>query len=226
MQVKLNQGFSYYSVSSCTKNTAYTNLTCFNIYYVYINKSNMEYRPENEIRDILELREWIAEEIEKREKELEKMKQNLRILDSLVKQSSFSKASHLVSSSTKPQQPIQETADVIPMKTLDNQIIANAHVTPDELVIIPSDEVLLDAETSPFKSFFLGRIIGTMENQDNTDVQNGKIPKNDAISCMVNKDGTRIREILIKNYRQKERVNEIINTAAWSFSRMIENSKK
>ncbi|OLD30255.1 MAG: hypothetical protein AUI62_01730 [Thaumarchaeota archaeon 13_1_40CM_2_39_7] len=65
-----------------------------------------------------------------------------------------------------------------------------------------------------------------MESQDNIEVQNGKIPQNSAISCMVNKDGSRIREILIKNYRQKERVNEIINTATWSFSRMIENSRK
>lgn len=223
MQVKLNQGFSYYSVSSCTKNTAYTNLTCFNIYYVYINKSNMEYHPENEIRDILELREWIAEEIEKREKELEKMKQNLRILDSLVKQSSFSKASSLMSFGAS--QPVQQTAAVIPMKTQDNQIIANAHVTPDELVIIPTEDVTLDIDTQPFKSFFLGRIIGNMEAQDNAEIQNGKISQNSAISCMVNKDGNQIKEILIRNYRQKERLNEIINTATWSFSKMMENSK-
>ena len=42
---------------------------------------------------------------------------------------------------------------------------------------------------------------------------------------MINKDGSLLREVIIKNYRQKERVNEIINTATWSFSKMIENSK-
>ncbi len=188
----------------------------------------MAYHSEEEIRDILELREWISEEIEKRQKEIEKLTQNIRILDSLVKQSSFSKASHLVSSSIKKssQPTVQETASVIPMKTPDNQIIANAHVTQDELVIIPSEEVSLDIETQPFKSFFLGRIIGNMESQDNSDIKSGKIPQNTAISCMVNREGNRIREILIKNYRQKERLNEIINTATWSFARMIENSRK
>jgi len=40
---------------------------------------------------------------------------------------------------------------------------------------------------------------------------------------MINKNGDTIREIIIKNYRQKERVNEIINTATWSLARMIEN---
>ena len=184
----------------------------------------MSYSEEN-LRDILELREWISEEIEKREKEVDKFKQNLRILDSLVKQSSFSKASSLVSNKQIVQQS-QQTSSVIPIKTPDNKILANAHVTSDELVIIPAEDVMLDMEIHPFKSFFLGRIIGGMENQDKTDIQNGKIPQNTAISCLVNKDGNRIREILIKNYRQKERVTEIINTVTWSFSRMIENSQK
>ncbi len=187
----------------------------------------MDYHSEDEIRDVLELREWIAEEIDKRQKEIEKLTQNLRILDSLVKQSSFSKASQLASPPAKKTgQPMQEAANIIQMKTADNQVIANAHLTQDELVIIPSEEVSLDIETQPFKSFFLGRIIGNMESQDNNDIKSGKIPQGAAINCMVNKEGNRIREILIKNYRQKERANEIINTATWSFSRMIENSRK
>jgi hypothetical protein len=193
----------------------------------------MDYSEEN-MRDILELREWISEEIEKREKEIEKFQQNLRILDSLVKQSSFSKASSLISSSSKQsmqsgQQSVQsdqQIDSIIPIKTSENKILANTHVTPDELVIIPLEDTILDIETHPFKSFFLGRIIGGMESQDRLDVQNGKISQNLAISCLVNKEGTRIKEILIKNYRQKERVTEIINTVTWAFSRMIENSQK
>lgn len=182
---------------------------------------------EDSLREILELREWLAEEIEKREREIDKFRQNMRILDSLVKQSSFSKASSLVSSGKQsvPQNQQAASASVIPIKTGD-KLVANVHVTSDELVIIPSEDTVLDIETQPFKSFFLGRIIGGMESQDRLDAQNGKIPQNTAISCLVNKDGSRIREILIKNYRQKERVNEIINTVTWSFSRMLENSQK
>jgi len=190
-----------------------------------MNRTGMDYSEEH-LREILELREWIYEEIEKREKEMEKLKQNLMILDSLVKQSSFSKASTLMSSAGRKSQPVQQIASVIPIKTTDNKIIANARVTPEELVIILSEDIILDVDTHPFKSFFLDRIIGGMESQDNIDAQNGKILQNSAISCIVNKDGNTIREILIKNYRQKERVNEIINTATWSFIRMIENSRK
>lgn len=189
----------------------------------------MDFHSEEEVREILELREWISDEVDKRQKEIEKLRQNLLILDSFVKKSSFSKASHLAPThpvKTSEKEPVQDTASVIPLKTADDHIIANAHITSDELVIIPSADVILDPEVHPFKSFFLGRIIGNMEEQDRSYVQTGKIPQNLVISCMVNKDGNKIREILIKNYRQKERINEIINTATWSFSRMIENSRK
>jgi hypothetical protein len=182
---------------------------------------------EEQIKEILELKEWISEEIEKHQKDIEKLEKNLAILDSVIKQSSFNKASSLIFKKKRKDSTIQDKVTLIPIKrNEDNKIIANAHVTPDEVVIIPSDDVTLDVETQPFKSFFLSRIIGGMESKDNLDAQNGKISEDAVINCIINKDGNKIREILIKNYRERERVNEIINTASWSFSRMIENSKK
>lgn len=181
---------------------------------------------EEQIRDILELKEWISEEIEKHQKDIERLEKNLVILDSVIKQSSFSKASSFVSKSEQKGSTLSDKTMIPIKRSTDNKIIANAHVTPDEVVIIPSEGVILDTETHPFKSFFLGRIIGGMENKDNLEVRNGKIPEDAVINCIINKDGNKIREILIKNYRERERVNEIINTASWSFFRMIENSEK
>jgi hypothetical protein len=181
---------------------------------------------EEQIRDILELKEWISEEIEKHQKDIERLEKNLVILDSVIKQSSFSKASSFIPKNEQKGTKLSDKTMIPIKRSTDNKIIANAHVTPDEVVIIPSEDVILDTETHPFKSFFLGRIIGGMENKDNLEVQNGKISEDAVINCIINKDGNKIREILIKNYRERERVNEIINTASWSFSRMIENSEK
>ena len=53
-----------------------------------------------------------------------------------------------------------------------------------------------------------------------------EIGESAVIDCVINKNGPSIREIIIKNYRQKERLDEIINTATWSLTRMLENSAK
>ncbi len=108
-------------------------------------------------------------------------------------------------------------------RTNDGKIIANAHITPEQVSIVLDNEILIDANTPPFKSFFLDRIIGEMKKRDHIEVEEGKIQKEAMIDYIINKNGTNIREIIIKNYRQKDRINELINTAGWSLTRMLEN---
>jgi len=92
--------------------------------------------------------------------------------------------------------------------------------------IVLDNEIEINADTPPFKSFFIDRIIGEMKKKDSVAVENGKIQKESIIDYIINKNGSDIREIIIKNYRQKERVNELINTAGWSLTRMLENINK
>ena len=176
---------------------------------------------EEQIRDILELKERITAQIEKHKEGIEELEKNLRILDSIVKQTSFTKASMLEGSSKK-----SKVDDAIPITVSDGSVIGNAFVTPEQVSIILKEDVVIPAETPPFKSFFLDRIIGGMKKQDSQEAESGRLQKESTIDCIVNKNGSQIREIIIKNYRQRERVNEIINTAGWSLSKMIENSKK
>ena len=175
---------------------------------------------EEQVRGILELKDRITQQIEKHKEEIESLEKNLTVLNVILKQSSFTKASLLEASTTssKSESPIPLT------KTSDGSVIANAYVTPEQVSIILEEGVGLQPETPPFKSFFVERIIGEMKKKDNAEVENGKIQRESIIDCIINKNGSEIREIIIKNYRQKERINEIINTAAWSLSKMIDNS--
>ena len=98
--------------------------------------------------------------------------------------------------------------DSIPIKRgNDGKVIANAYVTPDQVSIILDEQVLINADTPPFKSFFLDRIIGEMKKKDFVEAENGKIQKESIIDYIINKNGADIREIIIKNYREKQRVN-------------------
>ena len=173
---------------------------------------------DEQIRAILELKEQLAEKIEKHVKEIEKLEKNISILNTILKQSSFTKASDLTLDTEKKK-------DVFPViKNSDGSTIANVFVSDDKLSIVLDTNITLNSETPPLKAFFIDRIIGEMKNKDNQEVEKGKIGKDDVIDCIINNNGSTIREIIIKNYRQKERVDEIINTATWSLTRMIENS--
>ena len=189
---------------------------------------------EEQIRDIVAMRDSLVKQIDKHQNAIELLEKNLTILDLVLKESSFTKASAL--STVKNSEPSTKISAVstekseessIPITSgSDGKIIANAYITPDQVSIVLEDNMEINADTPPFKSFFIDRIIGEMKRKDSAEAENGKIQKESVIDYIINKNGSDIREIIIKNYRQKERVNEIINTAGWSLTRMLENIKK
>ena len=199
----------------------------------------MQYTDE-QIQKMLELKEEIVDKMAKHQEELDFLQKNLDVLDVVLKGSSFTKASSLPrtekssevkSEKEEPIVEIKEEKENNPnsiqiKKNKDGEVIANAFVTPEKISIILNEGIGLTDEIPPLRSFFIERIIGEMKKVDSTDVKNGKIDESSVIDCIINKNGPAIREIIIKNYRQKERLDEIINTATWSLTRMLENSAK
>lgn len=188
---------------------------------------------EEQIRDIVAMRDSLAKQIDKHQNAIELLEKNITILDLVLKESSFTKASALgttKTTETPTKNPVSSTEKLessIPITSgSDGKVIANAYITPDQVSIVLEDNMGINADIPPFKSFFIDRIIGEMKRKDSAEAENGKIQKESVIDYIINKNGSDIREIIIKNYRQKERVNEIINTAGWSLTRMLENIKK
>ena len=186
---------------------------------------------DEQVKEIVALRDNMMQQVDKHQEGIEMLEKNIVILDGFLKDSSFVKASKLKISNepeiVKNVEVSKTVDDSIPIKRgNDGKTIANAYVTPDQVSIILEEQVLINADTPPFKSFFLDRIIGEMKKKDFVEAENGKIQKESIIDYIINKNGTNIREIIIKNYREKQRVTELINTAGWSLTRMLENISK
>ena len=189
---------------------------------------------EEQIKEIVALKESLIEQIDKHQEGIEMIEKNITVLDLFLKNSSFTKASKLEIKADTVKEPEERSIPIkkpeersIPIKrSNDGKLIANAYVTPEQVSIVLDNEILINADTPPFKSFFLDRIIGEMKKRDHAEAEDGKIQRESMIDYIINKNGTNIREIIIKNYRQKERVNELINTAGWSLTRMLENINK
>lgn len=184
---------------------------------------------EEQVKEIVALKESLIEQVSKHQEGIEMLEKNITVLDLFLKGSSFTKASQLEIKKEEARPEIIEkpVENSIPIKRVnDGKIIAKAFVTPDQVSIVLDNEIAVNADTPPFKSFFLDRIIGEMKKKDTVEAESGKIQKESVIDYIINKNGVNIREIIIKNYRQKERVNELISTAGWSLTRMLENVNK
>jgi len=105
----------------------------------------------------------------------------------------------------------------------DNLLLATATLFPTRVEITPVDGINLDVNTQPFKTFFLNRILEGMKARDIEKVNRGEIQESESLNYQIEeKDGTLIKKIMISNYREKERLNEIFNTSTWVLTRMME----
>ena len=105
----------------------------------------------------------------------------------------------------------------------DNLLISNAEYTPTYVRITLVDDINLNINTPPFKTFFLNRILDGMKMKDREKVQKGELIESEIIDYKVDsEENGKIKSVMISNYGERERLNEIFNTATWVFTRMLE----
>ena len=215
--------------------------------------------PDDDIKNAAEIREWLTKQILEKQEEIEKIKITLSLIDSVLKQGSFKTAANLNFSKkfspdepkserntlkkipnqyyekrrddeeqTEPRKQVFEETRVI-KRLKDNTPVARFHITSEELIIIPEDQIRISIETPPFRSFFLNRILQGMINKDLDKINQGQLSESEIISYDIiteNENKDILNKIQIKNYRDKERINEIFNTAAWVLTRMLDKVDK
>jgi hypothetical protein len=105
----------------------------------------------------------------------------------------------------------------------DNFLLANSDITSANIKITPVENLSLNINVSPFRTFFLNRILDGMKSKDNEKIERGEIEESYRLDYQLDTDteGT-IRSITISNYRERERLQEILSTVTWVMSKMVE----
>jgi hypothetical protein len=213
---------------------------------------------EDDIRRAAEVREWLMKEVTNKKEELDKLRQTLFIVDSILKKVSFITASNLESSATNLKEKIvpefqlvnekritntehgsnparkltstdntrndNQEMEIRPIKRAkDDLLISSAVYNSTYVTIQLSNDIILNINTPPFKSFFINRILEGMKTKYREKFQKGEINESQIIEYKVDTDEHGdIRSITVSNYRERERLNEIFNTATWVLTRMLE----
>ncbi|MDG6999275.1 MAG: hypothetical protein JRN15_09190 [Nitrososphaerota archaeon] len=186
---------------------------------------------EDEVKRAADVREWLEERIAELESELTHLKDMQTVVDSVLRKTSFIPAAELRKSAPvetkKPQPPPQPVAtageESRPLRrSKDGMLIANAVVTQDRIVIVPSSDVKVSQTIPPFQTFFVNRILKGYEAKDKELAQAGKLPNNQILTYKVDEMDGNIGKVTITNYREKARLNEILSTVNWALARMLE----
>jgi hypothetical protein len=189
---------------------------------------------EEDVKRAAELREWLESRILDLESELGRLKDMQLIVDSVLRKNSFVPAAELKASpipksvrsdkveSSKSQNAKSTDEPRQLRRTKDGLLIASAFVTPERIVVIPSSDVKIAQTIPPFQTFFVNRILKGYESKDQELVSSGKLDQSEALSYLVEESEGNISKVIVKNYRDISRLNEILSTVNWAFTRMLE----
>ena len=170
---------------------------------------------ESDVKKAAELKLWLEGRIAQLREEIERLNETLGYVDANLRASTFKPAIEMLAES----KDATETREL--KRDKGGQVIAVATISSDAVAVEPSD-VTLKASTPPFRSFLLGKILEGMKAKDEELVKGGKLAKGAGLRFDVEEVNGAIGKLIIENYRDKARLNEILNTVSWTFSRMLE----
>ena len=178
-----------------------------------INNFMMAYS-EQDIKKIAELREWLENVIKDKEQEIANLRSMLMLIDNVLKNTSFKPAKELSLE--------EQEGEVKQLKSREGKLLANAYITKDTITIVPISSLKLSSNIPPFKTFFINRILEGMRSKDRERVNEGKIAKEEVLDYNIEEEDHVIKSIIVRNYRDKARLNEILSASEWVFARMLE----
>ena len=109
----------------------------------------------------------------------------------------------------------------------DDLLLANSDITSANIKITPVENLSLNINVSPFRTFFLNRILDGMKSKDNEKIERGEIEEAYRLDYQLDTDtGGTIKSITIFNYRERERLQEILSTVTWVMSKMVEKGSQ
>lgn len=170
---------------------------------------------EGDTKRAAELKLWLEQRIAQLQDELERLRETLGYVDANLRASTFMQASEMMAEA-------KEKPEVRELKRdKGGQVIATASITPDAVSIEPAG-VVLKSTTPPFRSYLMGKVLTGMKTKDEELVRSGKLAKGSELKFDVEESNGNIGRLVIENYREKARLNEILSMVSWTLSRMLE----
>ena len=144
--------------------------------------------------------------------------------DKLLGSDSFKSASTVENNDPLPSTSSTDTTiEERKLINSDNLLFGVAEISKFKITIKTDSNLRLNVDTAPFKSFFLTKILGGMKNKD-LQLKNNNQLSSDTIDYTVNDTNNLLDDIIITNFGDKTRINQIINTIMWTFSKMLEKN--
>jgi len=186
---------------------------------------------EESVRRLAEVKAYLEKRMLEIQDEASKLKSLLEVVDASLAEKSFKKMEvpkpvpPLPGPSPPLSQQVEGLRQVVPLKTPDGVYLADASETESELIITPALGMKFDVSAPPFRAFLVGRVLEPMRSRDDAAARSGQMNPDNVLSYALEQDGNLMKRLVVKNYGDDRRLQELRNAIRWTLRRIYERTQ-
>lgn len=187
---------------------------------------------EEEVKELADLKRYLEEKVEALELEVSKMRALIQVVNERLASRSFRKAYGI----TAPQQAAPARPAAAPRvekheeeKPLEESEmvykglrLGEVEVYKDYVRFKLDPSLRLQEQLKPFEVFLINKILEPMREKDLKRAADNLIRPDQVLSYNIEHDGAYIGSLVVRNYGDRRRLNEIIGAVKWTFYSMAQ----
>jgi len=181
---------------------------------------------EESVRRLAGVKAYLEKRMLEIQDEASKLKSLLEVVDASLAEKSFRKMEVPRPAAPAPPMPQQEESlrEIAPLKTPEGVHLADASETESDLIVTPVPGMKFDVSSPPLRAFLIGRVLEPMRSRDEASARAGEMSPEATLSYTFEQDGNLMKRLVIKNYGDERRLQELRNAIRWTLRRMYERT--
>jgi len=180
-------------------------------------------------RALAAIKEYIERRIKELQDELEILESMRSFVDEELASISFKKATEakpVKPSAPAPAPVLQPEAERLRvLKSRSGEVLARVAVSPNEVRFLIEPKINLTRDSRPLQSFLLKKVLESMSKADRERVDKGLIPPGHELDYDIIYEGDRVKEIVVRNFREEYRLREIVNAVRWTLETVASEAR-
>lgn len=178
-------------------------------------------------RALAAIKEYLERRIKELQDELEILESVRSFVDEELASISFKKAAE--ARPAKPAAPAPapqpEAERLRVLKSRSGEVLARVAISPNEVRFLIEPEINLTRDSRPLQSFLLKKVLEPMSKSDRERVDKGLIPPGHELDYDIIYEGDRVKELVVRNFREEYRLREIVNAVRWTLETTASEAK-
>ena len=178
-------------------------------------------------RALAAIKEYIERRIKELQDELEILESMRSFVDEELASISFKKATEArpVKPSAPAPTPQPEAERLRVLKSRSGEVLARVAISPNEVRFLIEPGINLTRDSRPLQSFLLKKVLESMSKADRERVDKGLIPPGHELDYEIIYEGDRVKEIVVRNFREEYRLREIVNAVRWTLETVASEAR-